>query len=251
MRMDKTVICMKWGDLYDAAYVNVLYHAVRANLAEPFTFVCLTDDPTGLSSGISSHPIPDIGLTPRQWRGGGWPKLSVFGDTLYGLSGRALFIDLDMMIVGDLQPFFDHGSGLVAIDEGAWKGGPPSTMSSIFAFDIGAQTYLVDRIRQDPDGMEDRYGYEQTFLHGEAGSISYWPDEWLASFKRHLRRPLLLDRILPPRLPASGVKVVVFHGLPRPRDLVRPGSGNRDRFPHYIAGPVDWVAAYWTRYLVD
>lgn len=249
--MDKTVICMKWGDLYDAEYVNVLFNAVRANLAEPFRFVCLTDNPAGLLPGISSFPIPDIGLTPRQWRGGGWPKLSVFIEDLYGLSGRALFIDLDMMIVGDLLPFFEHGSGLIAIDEGVWKGGPPSTMSSIFAFDIGAHTDLVHRMRQDPNAMEDRYGYEQNFLHGEAERISYWPDAWLASFKRHLRRPLLLDRILPPKLPKPSVKVVVFHGLPRPRDLVRPGKGNRDRFPHFIGPPVDWVVAYWSRYHVS
>jgi hypothetical protein len=239
---------MKWGTLYDAEYVNVLFNAARANLTGPFQFVCLTDDATGLDKAIVAHPIPEFGLTPRQWRGGGWPKIAVFLADLYGLSGRALFIDLDMMIVGDLNPFFEYGEGIVAIDEGAWVGKPPSTMSSIFAFDIGGHTELVTKIQPDPDAMEDRYGYEQTYIHHEANHISYWPGPWLASFKRHLRRPVLVDLILAPKRPDEEVKVVVFHGKPRAKDRAIAGQGNRDKLPHYVIAPVDWVRDYWLKY---
>ncbi len=53
--MDRVVICMKWGTLYSADYVNVLYNAVRAHLEGPFRFVCLTDDPRG---GFWSRRVP-------------------------------------------------------------------------------------------------------------------------------------------------------------------------------------------------
>lgn len=239
---------MKWGNLYDATYVNVLFRAVQYHLSGPFTFVCLTDDPEGLDDGILSRPIPDIGLKEHHWKGGGWPKLSVFLKDLYGMQGRALFIDLDMMIVGDLDPCFEFGQGLVAINHGAWSRLPPDTMSSIFAFDIGEHTNIVEHFQTDPDGLEKQYGYEQTFIHQFAEHIEYWPQDWMPSYKRHLRQPLVLDRFLPPRKPSSAARVVVFHGDPRPRDLATKASKNPDRFPHSVKTPVPWVRDYWQKF---
>jgi hypothetical protein len=66
MVQDRVIMCMKWGTLYSAQYVNVLYNACQANLTDPCRFVCLTDDPSGLLSGIEAFPIPDIGLTPEE-----------------------------------------------------------------------------------------------------------------------------------------------------------------------------------------
>ena len=45
MNPNRVVLCMKWGTLYPASYVNRLFHAVSANLSGPFRFICLTDDP--------------------------------------------------------------------------------------------------------------------------------------------------------------------------------------------------------------
>ena len=89
---------MKWGTLYSADYVNVLYHAVCDHLEKPFRFVCLMDDATGFVDGIEHFPIPDIGLQKEHWSHGAWPKLSVFSTELYGLKGRVLFIDIDTEI---------------------------------------------------------------------------------------------------------------------------------------------------------
>jgi hypothetical protein len=135
--MDRVVICMKWGSLYAPDYVNVLYGAVRRNLDGAFRFVCLTDDAAGLRPEVECFPIPDIGLREDLFRIGAWPKISVFSQDLYGLTGRALFIDLDTILCGDIAPFFTQGGRFVAIDEGRWEGRAPSTMSSIFAFDLG------------------------------------------------------------------------------------------------------------------
>jgi hypothetical protein len=245
--MDRVVICMKWGQLYGPDYVNVLHGAVRSHLGGSFRFVCLTDDAEGIDPAVECLPIPDMGLREDLWRIGAWPKISLFSEDLHGLTGRALFIDLDMVVCGDLAPFFTYGQGLMAIDEGRWNGTGPSTMSSIMAFDLGALGYLVDRLRAERDDITGRYGLEQRYLHHEVEGIGYWPDEWLVSFKRHLRRPLLIDRLLPPKQPPEGAKIVVFHGRPRPMDLIRPGGGNRDISPHYIGGSVAWMRDYWLR----
>lgn len=246
--MERLVICMKWGRLYTADYVNVLYRATQAHLREPTRFVCLTDDAAGVVPEVECLPIPDIGLREDLWRIGAWPKISLFSHDLHGLRGRALFIDLDTFICGPLDEMFDHPGVLVAIDEGRWTGGAPSTMSSIMAFELGSLGHLVDDLRQDRDALTGRHGLEQNYIHAAVPDIGYWPEDWLVSFKRHLRRPILLDRLLPPKAPPPQAKAVIFHGRPRPFDLVRAGSGNRDVFPHSISGPVPWARDYWLRH---
>jgi len=109
---------MKWGSLSSSEYVNVLYNAVRANMTGDFRFVCLTDDDSGFVGGKESLPIPDIGCSPQMWRHGTWPKSSVFLADLHGLTGRALFVDLDTFICGDLSQFVDHPASFIGIDVG-------------------------------------------------------------------------------------------------------------------------------------
>ena len=246
--MARVVLCMKWGTLYPASYVNVLYRAVQKHLSPPFRFVCLTNEPEGLAEGIEVFPIPDIGLDEWHYFNGAWPKISVFLDDLYGLKGRCLFIDLDTVIWGPLDDFFEVSGRLVAIDSAPWKksGTPPRTGSGIFAYDLGSLGFLVSDLRRDRDAIVARYHLEQDYLHHAVEGISYWPQEWMVSFKYHLRQPLLLDRFLPPRRPPTTVKMVIFHGRPRPIDLVIPPSGNWDRFPHYGSGSVEWMRQYWS-----
>lgn len=246
--MERVVLCMKWGTLYGPDYVNVLFNACRANIEGKFRFVCLTDDASGIAPEVECYPIPEFGLEQRHWYDGAWPKLGVFSADLYGLTGRALFIDLDMIICGDLTPFFTFGEGLVAIDEGAWNDGVPSTMSSIFAFDLGAHSKVLDEFVARRDEMVAKYKIEQAYLHSEAQPIIYWPNSWLASFKRHLRQPLLFDLLRAPKEPPTEARIIVFHGRPRPIDLIRLGPGNRDLFPHYVKGPVKWARDYWLRF---
>lgn len=246
--MDRVVLCMKWGTLYGAEYVNVLHSAARANITGDFRFVCLTDDPSGLDAGIEAFPIPDIGLKPEHWRGGCWPKVAVFAEDLYGLRGRALFIDLDMVLWGNLDGFFAHGEGLMMLDSGPWRyrNGVPRPMSSIFAFDLGRMGFLVERLRADRDALIERYAIEQDYIGGEAGQIGFWPQDWVRSYKYHLRPPLLIDRFRGPKPPGPEVRVICFHGRPRPIDLIRPPAGNWDVPPHYGSGRVPWMADYWT-----
>ncbi len=246
--MDRTVLCMKWGTLYSADYVNVLYRAAQANMTGPFRFLCLTDTREGLLPEVEHAPIPDIGLKPEHWKGGGWPKLSVFVNPLHDVTGRVLFIDLDMVIWGALDGFFTHGQGMVMLDSGPWRhrDGVPHPMSSIFAFDAGAHADMLDRLRADRDRLIAHYYLEQDFIAGEAGPLAFWPQDWIRSFKRHIRRPLLIDRFKTPAPPDEGTRIICFHGEPRPIDLISPSAGNWDRFPHYGAGPVDWMVDYWT-----
>ena len=114
--MDRVVICMKWGTLYGPDYVNVLYSACREYITGDFRFVCLTDDVTGIREEVETFPIPDMGLSEYDWKSGAWAKLSVFSADLYGLSGRALFVDLDTVLCGPMDPLFEVPGDIVVID---------------------------------------------------------------------------------------------------------------------------------------
>ncbi|PSL19332.1 hypothetical protein [Shimia abyssi] len=244
------VLCMKWGSLYPASYVNVLHSACRANLQQDFRFVCLANDTEGYEEGIEVFPIPDLGYQAEHWASGAWPKLSVFVDDLYGLRGRALFIDLDSVVLDDLAPFFEVPGDFVSIGGGVdWRRGNPNPnptlASGVFSFTLGSQPQIAANFREDPMGAFHEFKLEQRFIEAHVSSWKPWAAEWVISFKRHLRRPVLVDRILPPRLPDDGTKIVAFHGDPRPIDVVRSDRSSWARFPRYGRGAISWVRKYW------
>ena len=183
--MDRIVLCMKWGSLFSSEYVNVLYNAVRANMTGDFRFVCLTDDDSGFVDGIESFPIPDIGCSPQMWRHGAWPKLGVFLADFHGLTGRALFVDLDTFICGDLTQFMDHPAPFIGIDVGDnWRPNrvakPKDELlgTGLFAFNLGEQTQIVERFQADPQAAFDAADIEQVWVEEHASSMEYWPVDW-------------------------------------------------------------------------
>ncbi|MXQ06462.1 glycosyltransferase [Alphaproteobacteria bacterium GH1-50] len=250
---ERVVLSMKWGTLYNARYVNVLYNAVRDHIDGPFRFVCLTDEPDGLASGIETHPIPDLGLPQERWNHGAWPKLAVFARDLFGLQGRLLFIDLDSVIVDRLDPFFEAGGAFRAIGGGSgWRRGaawtdPPRLLSGVFSMDFGAHPDVLDAFMADKEAAYDRAENEQHFIEQTISSWEPWPDGWVLSFKYHLRRSIGADLIKPVYDPPPGAKIVAFHGNPRPIDLV-----GRKRLwsepPHSVRCPVTWLDDYWESY---
>jgi hypothetical protein len=250
---ERFILCMKYGSAYPADYVNVLYNATRKALKRPARFVCLTDDATGLFPDIEVLPIPDLGLAAQDWfRPGVWPKVSLFDGAFHGLRGRALFIDLDMVVVNDLDAFFDYPGSVIGTNASPSWGKPeqageaPEFGSMIFAFDIGAHPHLADDFRADPAAIWNRFRQEQQYVHHALPEATFWPQGWVASFKRSLRQPIGLDLVMGPRKPGGQTKVLAFHGRPRPIDLIRGKPFFWDRFPHMGHGQVPWMADYWT-----
>jgi hypothetical protein len=251
MPRDRIVLCMKWGKLFAPDYVNILHRAVRTHLSPNFRFVCLTDETEGLDEGIEAVRIPDIGLTEAQIRAPGvWRKLALFHADIARLANgsRVLFIDLDMMILGSLEPFFAANDGMVLLDTGHdWRKHErvqPST--GVFAFTLGEQLQVLQAFQRDPATAMATFRNEQDFVVAHATDVSLWPSGLVISFKRHLARRFGRDLIRSPRPPVSGPAILAFHGDPRPADLLRLGTWGR--FPHLGRGPVGWVRDYWTGY---
>lgn len=60
MNVSRTVVCLKWGDMYGPEYVNRLFAMVSRNVDSPVRFVCFTEDATGLRDDIEIKALPDF-----------------------------------------------------------------------------------------------------------------------------------------------------------------------------------------------
>jgi len=106
---NKNVVCIRWGMKYGAHYVNRLYGMVARHLTPPFRFVCFTDSTLGLRDEIEVQPLPDLDVEMPLRTFGIWPKARLWGERLGDLSGPVLFLDLDVVVTGTLDGFFEYG----------------------------------------------------------------------------------------------------------------------------------------------
>jgi hypothetical protein len=239
--LQRVVLCMKWGTKYGPEYVNRLYAMVRRHLAGDFRFVCLTDDTRGVRAEVECLPLPTLELAPGADRG--WPKLTTFKSDLHGLAGRALFLDLDVVIVDDIGPFFDLPGEFLIIKD--WKRPWRVTgNSSVYRFQVGAHADILQRFVDNQAAVRQRYRNEQEYLsHAlhEQGRLAYWPTGWCRSFKYHCIPRWPLNHWRAPAVPA-GTRIVIFHGEVNPPDAL---AGRRNRRFRAMR-PAAWVAAHWT-----
>lgn len=250
------VICMKWGSLYGPEYVNRLRAGVARHLRRPHRFVCFSDDTAGLEPDLDVFPLPPLGL-PAGHNDRRWQKLSVFRRDLADLSGTTLFLDLDLVIVDSLEPFFElPGAFRIVRDDELFrfkwqrKLNPAHDRflktvgnSSVFRFEIGAHTYILDAYLADPGAATRDYAISQQFQSAQLarhGHLEYWPKGWCVSFKNDCVPRYLRSYTHDPVIPA-GAKIVVFAGNPKMSDVL---AGGGHRWYRRI-GDVTWLREAW------
>lgn len=237
----RIVLCMKWGTKYGPEYVNRLYAMVARHLRGSFEFVCLTDDGRGVRTEVRCLPIPSLALPPGIPERG-WTKLTTFEADLHGLQGTALFLDLDVVIVGDITPFFETAGEFLIIHD--WKRPWRVTgNSSVYRFRIGAHADVLKEFRATQDEVRSRLRNEQAFLSEvmhRQGRLAYWPAAWCCSFKYHCIPRWPTNYWTEPSFPAD-TRIVIFHGEVNPPDAL---EGRRNRQFRYIR-PARWVAEHW------
>ena len=158
------IICMKWGTKYGPEFVNRLRSMVRRHLKRPHRFVCFTDDATGLDADIECLPLPPMDLPPGKERG--WRKLSTFCNPLADLSGPTLFLDIDIVIVGPLDDFFDHPGEFCIIHDWVrpWR---ITGNSSVYRFEAGAHPEVLSYFLANIDRVKSEVRNEQEYLSRE------------------------------------------------------------------------------------
>jgi hypothetical protein len=266
--LKRQIICINWGTKYGAPYVNRLYAMVARNITPPFTLTCFTDSAEDLRPEIRSEPLPDLPVALPTGTKGIWPKARLWSAELADLTGPVLFMDLDLVITGDLDGFFEFGDAdevVMARNQTT----PFETLgqTSLFRFPVGKLLPLKERFMADPQGVADEFRFEQRFVTRRApGGVSFWPAPWVRHFRQDCVRPFPLNYLLQPRLPA-GAKVVIFPGGLHPAHAIEGRWGKHyaarsapehlrglfgpDRpdpplryLRHYLP-PVDWVREAW------
>ena len=207
-----TICCIKWGAKYGPEYVNRLASMVERNVHFcGHDFVCFTDDRTGIEPHIRTAPLP---CNLEGW----WQKVGLFRPTIPGIyTERILFLDLDVVITGSLDPLLETASDFAICHD--WpeeiKPGDADYNSSAFLLTVGSQPQVwkdFDMRFAMPEG-------DQAWIQQKAPGADLFPYDWTPSYK--LRSLHLQDK------PPGAAKVVIFHGDPKP-----PQCGG-------------WVAGYW------
>lgn len=265
----KTILCIKWGTRYGPEYVNRIHAMVERNITPPFQVVCFTDDMQGIRKEVRCFDLPELGCPVPTNAPGKWSKVRLWSRELHDLKGPALFVDLDVVITGDLDPLFSHGNPDDVILARNWvKPLERLGQTSVFRFPIGGHAYLLEDFRKDPEGIAGRYQFEQRYVTRHVrGGIKFWPRGWVSHFRMDCLGPWPLRYLRPPRLPRN-TRIVIFPGVPDPSDAIlgrwNPREVHRTRWEHlkhtwspdrvnkswfkhikHYVLPAAWISEHW------
>ena len=209
---------MKWGIRYSSIFVNRLYNSIKRHTNKPTKLICFTDNPKGINEGIICYPLPKINL-PKPINFTPWRKISVWQYPLYDLDGDILFLDLDLVITGNLDRFFDFKPGEYCVIENWTQKNEGIGNTSCFRFPVKKFQYIFDNVQKEPTSIWKKYHIEQIYISKVIDQQFFWPQDWCMSFKHNLL-PMWPFRIwLPAKLPKN-TSIVAFTGKPDPDDVI-------------------------------
>jgi len=227
-KTSRYVCCLKYGNKYDASYVNKLYNMVSRHLTVDHEFVCFTENSADIDPNVRIQPLPALPVT-------GWWYKPMFFNPDIGLKGTLLFLDLDMIIFKNIDDLFNFKPGEFCIIRDFNRyiiKKYEKFNSSIFRLNTGQHSHVYKNFVTDPKNIAKRYHGDQDWIrHCIKNNFEYWPDDWIQSYKWEMRGKPRFDSkprgerdFLVPGEPAINLntKVAVFHGDPNPHNCKDP-----------------------------
>jgi len=223
------ILCLKFGNKYNANYVNILYNMVSKNLTLPFKFYCMTENPAGLNSNIVPLRLPNIPVD------GWWFKPYIFCKDV-NIAGTILYLDLDIVITGNINKLFTFSNSQPCIIRDfsrVMRPSWPKFNSSVIRFTHGQFHHIWEKFRNYHKEIKRKYFGDQDFLYAEAkDNFTIYPDSWIQSWKWEIRKNkqfapggikgnkkfLYIEDVRP----AADCCIVVFHGDPNPHNCDDP-----------------------------
>lgn len=188
-----TVVCVLVAGpyAYTVEYVMRLEAMARRWIRRPFIFTCLTDRPRDVldaaitrNQNVFAAPIA-VGKHPAD---GYWGKVQVFAERR-AWPGRVLYLDLDSLIVGDLDPVIDYPGPLALIDDPPLEGKPTIDRfgrqivrrfnSSVMAFDPFPNLEIASSWTP---AAADRLSTDQDWIAELRPAASAMPAAWFPRF---------------------------------------------------------------------
>lgn len=209
-----SVVCvLKSGGIYNTTYVKALARGIKVNSTLPYKFWCMTDTPFKFP-GVN---ILSLRLNLPGW----WSKVEVWNPSLAGILGRALYIDLDTLVTGNIDNILGYDGDLCLQRDFAFLDCPSIP---IVNFAPKAMKPVWDVFHKDP---------ERWMREGDKCIAPHFGDQILVS--KALKVPLECDywqdilageivsyrfecrNHLPPE-----ARLVSCHGLPKPHEIKEP-----------------------------
>lgn len=224
--MDKWIVCLKHGTKYNADYVNRLYNMTQRHCTVPHRFACITEDPTNLNPAIKVISLPRTKLQ------GWWLKPYIFSSEI-PLTGTLLFFDLDIVIVKNIDHFWDFHPEKFCIIKDFNRSNIPGWNkfnSSAFKMPKGHFNYVWDKLIADTRQTNKMHGDQDWIFSQVKSNFVYWPDDWIQSYKWEIRSKSDIIRIdnkrnfkdiANPKI-KDNTSVLVFHGDPKPSEVKDP-----------------------------
>lgn len=234
------VVCLKFGNKYDARYVNRLFWAVRRNTTVPFKFHCFTEQTNGIVSDIKTHPLPH-NLPGVGW----WHKLYMFSKDI-PIEGRIFYVDLDTLVTGNLDDLLSFNKGFMCLRDlflarmsphykDRFGTAKEAVGSGVMSWEAGKHTQIWDSFIKNPQAVVQSlhpHG-DQKWIQKQQTERRYWQDKFpgqIVSFKVHCRNGL-------PR----NTRIVCYHGKPSIPESINKTT----KVQGYTIPPTKWIKKYW------
>lgn len=216
-----TVLCVRFGTKYGREYVERLRNMVARHLTVPYEFVCLTDDPYPIE-GVRNIII-EVPPYKKLW----WCKVHMFDPSL-PISGRILYLDLDVVICNNIDKLVTMGNSMFyGIRDFNRKFHPQWNYlnSSVLSWTHQFQSIIWDKFKADPAGAQTLQGDQDWIWKVSRDKLVFWPDEWIQSYKWEIRNrsELTIDvgkrkfkNVRNDVTVSPNCCIAVFHGDPNP-----------------------------------
>lgn len=209
--MRPTIVCVLRSmphSEYSDTWVRKLAQGVNQYTSGEYRFVCLSDH---IVSGVET-----LALKHPDWPGKGWwSKLELFRPNL--LSGPVIYLDLDMLVTGDITNLLSETGQLTA----PRNYGARDFCSTAMAFDPSIYGFLYQEFALDPDCFVSKFDKFTALGIGDQAYIAnsmrkrgldwqYFEDHLVPSYKLHC---------LNKNTPTPDSVAVAFHGRPKMNHL--------------------------------
>ena len=215
--------CVCYGEKYSTEYVQKLYNMVQRNTTLEHNFFIFTDN---IEMEIDGHV--NIRTFPETLNGW-WNKMQLFRpDTL---DGDTLYMDLDVVITGNIDCFFKYEPEADFIGMNYFNHDTKIFNSSVFKFKPEAMKSKLWQPFTDDRTKWLRYSGDQNVISdliiGHPGTRSF-PDSWTQSYKWYDRKGQRYHKGKWTFEHNGESLVTVFHGEPNPHQ-----------------SDMDWVKKAW------
>ena len=223
--------CVIHGDKYDWCYVDRLHNMVQRHNTRAVRFHVFTEQDRPVPDHMIKHVLqdwPGIAGPKKSW----WYKMQMFEPGR--VSGRLLYFDLDTVIVDNIDWMHDLDARFfwsIRDFRHLWRPSWRGMNSSVMLWDTTRFAWIWREFQQNDVKIQARLFHgDQDFLNSvltekdlkfiDESLIKSWrwqiKDGGMDMKTRVYRRPDAGSVLLP------GVKILIFHGSPKPHDVHDP-----------------------------